>query len=260
MNAAIRPDHVDPAHVVDFDFWRPGPPGSDPFLAWTTLHGKPPLVWTPRNGGHWIVTRGEDVPKILADHERFSSRRAFIGMENAPRAVPLEMDPPDHAPLRKLLMPAFSPRSVKRWTEEAQQLAVELIEGFRGKGRCEFVRDFATQLPIIVFLKIVNLPLEHRPMLLEWVGTAIRASEAAARVRARESMNAYMVELVDRRLRNPCEKRRHVTFGNPVPACADHHDVANFEPPMQRHEGARFAEQQIQRVVRARVVFVVEAP
>jgi cytochrome P450 len=126
-------------------------------------------------------------------------------MENAPRAVPLEIDPPDHAPLRKLLMPAFSPRSVKRWADEAQHLAVELIEGFRGNGRCEFVRDFATQLPIIVFLKIVNLPLGHRAMLLDWVGTAIRASEASARVRARENMNAYMVELVDQRLRDPGE-------------------------------------------------------
>jgi cytochrome P450 len=204
MTATQIPAHVGPARVVDFDFWRPGPPGSDPFLAWTTaLHGKPPIVWTARNGGHWLVTRGEDIPKILADHERFSSRRVFIGMEGAPRSVPLEHDPPEHAPLRKLLMPAFSPRSVKHWADEAQRLAVELIEGFRSAGRCEFMREFATQLPIIVFLKIVNLPLEHRPMLLDWVSTAIRASEAEARARAREGMNAYMVDLVNRRLREP---------------------------------------------------------
>ena len=169
MNAvriAERPDHVDPALIVDFDFWQPGPPGGDPFLAWTTLHGKPPVVWTPRNGGHWIVARGIDVTKILADHERFSSRRAFIGMNDAPRAVPLEQDPPEHGPLRKLLLPAFAPRSVKRWSDEARRLAIELIEGFAPTGRCEFVREFAQQLPIIVFLKLVDLPLDHRLMLL----------------------------------------------------------------------------------------------
>lgn len=207
MNAlapTALPAHVDSACVVDFDFWRPGPPGCDPFLAWTqALQGKPPLVWTPRNGGHWLVTRGELIPKILSDAERFSSRRVFIGMEGAPRAIPLEMDPPEHAPLRKLLMPAFSPRSVKHWAGEAQQLAVELIEGFRAQGRCEFVNDFALQLPIIVFLKLVNLPLDHRTMLLEWVGTGIRASEPAARIRAREAMNAYTEDLVNRRRREP---------------------------------------------------------
>lgn len=221
MNALAsveRPAHVDPALVVDFDFWRPGPPGSDPFLAWTALHGKPPLVWTPRNGGHWLVTRGEDVPRILADYERFSSRRAFIGMDDAPRAVPLEQDPPEHGPLRKLLTPAFSPRSVKRWADEAQQLTLELIEGFRAAGRCEFVRDFARQLPIIVFLKIVDLPLEHRTMLLEWVGAGIRASDSAEQGRAREHLNAYMVELVERRLAQPGEdilsQALHADLGN----------------------------------------------
>src|SRR5581483_10050113 len=143
MNAvriAERPAHVDPALVVDFDFWQPGPPGCDPFFAWAALHGRPLLVWTAHNGGHWIVTRGVDVPKILADHERFSSRRAFIGMNDAPRAVPLEQDPPEHGPLRKLLLPAFAPRSVKRWSDEARRLAIELIEGFQPTGRCEFVR------------------------------------------------------------------------------------------------------------------------
>ena len=222
MTATRIPAHVDPARVVDFDFWRPGPPGCDPFLAWRdALHGKPTMVWTPHNGGHWLVTRGADIPKILSDHERFSSRRVFIGMEGAPRSVPLEHDPPEHGPLRKLLMPAFSPRSVKHWADEAQRLAVELIEGFRSAGRCEFMRDFATQLPIIVFLKIVNLPLEHRPMLLDWVSTAIRASEAEARARAREGMNAYMVDLVNRRLREP---------GDDILSQAINADLGNGQP------------------------------
>jgi hypothetical protein len=30
---AAIPAHVDPAQVVDVDFWRPGAPGADPFLA-----------------------------------------------------------------------------------------------------------------------------------------------------------------------------------------------------------------------------------
>jgi cytochrome P450 len=63
--------------------------------------------------------------------------------------------------------------------------------------------DFAYQLPIIVFLRLMNLPLEHRPMLLDWVGTGIRASDAEARARARQSMNQYLVDLVDSRLREP---------------------------------------------------------
>jgi len=198
-----RPAHVPEDRVVDFDFMQPGPAGSDPFAAWSRLHGRPPLVWTPRNGGHWIATRGEDIPRILADHERFSSSRAFIGLPERPRAVPLEYDPPEHGPLRKLLLPAFTPKAVRRWSEEAERLAIELIEGFRDKGHCEFMADFAQQLPMIIFLKIVDLPLDHRAMLVEWVNTGLRSTDETARQSARSNLNAYIADMVDRRTAHP---------------------------------------------------------
>jgi len=198
-----KPAHVPDELVYDFDFFRPGPEGSDPFEAWTVLHGLPPLVWTPHNGGHWLATRGEDIPNILKDYENFSSRRAFIGNNDRPRGVPLEYDPPEHGPLRKVLMPAFTPKAVSRWSEEARRLSIELIEGFRDKGRCEFIADFGQQLPMIIFLKIVDLPLEHREMLVEWVNTGLRSTDAEKRIAARASLNAYIAELIDARTANP---------------------------------------------------------
>ncbi|MGO8854153.1 MAG: hypothetical protein ACLQO1_00350 [Steroidobacteraceae bacterium] len=58
LPTVARPAHVAPELVVDVDFMRPGPQGSDPFEAWPKLHGPTPLVWTPRNGGHWLATLG----------------------------------------------------------------------------------------------------------------------------------------------------------------------------------------------------------
>jgi hypothetical protein len=63
--------------IVDFDFYHPsGPPGvdTDPHLTIKRLHAGPDIFWTPRNGGHWVVTRGADILRILADHVNFSSR------------------------------------------------------------------------------------------------------------------------------------------------------------------------------------------
>jgi cytochrome P450 len=198
-----RPAHVPAELLVDFDFMRPGPEGGDPFEAWSRLHGLPPLVWTPRNGGHWLATRGEDIPVILKNYELFSSRRAFIGMIERPKAVPLEYDPPEHGPLRKVLIPAFMPKAVAAWSDEARRLAVELIEGFKAAGCCEFIRDFAQQLPMIIFLKMVNLPLEHRQMLIDWVSTGLRSTDMTKRVRARANLNEYLANMLDHRLANP---------------------------------------------------------
>ena len=198
-----RPTHVAPHLVVDFDFMRPGPEGGDPFEAWTRLHGLPPLVWTPRNGGHWLATRGEDIPLILKNHEQFSSRRVFIGLNDRPRGVPLEYDPPEHSPLRNLLIPAFTPKSVAVWSAEARRLSIELIEGFKPDGGCDFIRDFAQQLPMIIFLKIVDLPLDHRQKLIDWVSTGLRSIDTAKRIAARANLNEYMETLLDQRLAAP---------------------------------------------------------
>lgn len=225
-----RPAHVSPELVVDFDFMRPGPEGGDPFEAWSRLIGLPPLVWTPRNGGHWIATRGDDIPAILKDHERFSSRRAFIGMVERPRAVPLEYDPPEHGPLRKVLLPAFTPKAVSVWSEEARSLSIELIEGFKANGGCEFVRDFAQQLPMIIFLKIVDLPLEHREMLIEWVNTGLRSTDEAKRIDARANLNAYIAGMVDSRTAEP---------GNDLLSQAIHADIGGRK--MNRDEALGLA-------------------
>jgi cytochrome P450 len=95
------------------------------------------------------------------------------------------------------------PKAVAAWTDEARRLAVELIEGFKTDGRCEFIRDFAQQLPMIIFLRIMNLPLEHRRMLIDWVSTGLRSTDMAKRVDARAHLNEYLAKLLDERLANP---------------------------------------------------------
>lgn len=204
-NAPVRtcPAHV-PGHLItDYDYMRPGPEGTDPLAAVTVLHGLPPVVWTPRHGGHWIVTKGDLIRPILKDHERFSSERVFIDTPGRPRGVPLEYDPPEHAPLRKLLMPAFTPKAVTRWADEARGLAAELIDGFRGRGGCEFVAEFAKQLPMIILLRMLDLPLEHRQRLVYWVSTGLRSTDPQEIRKVRGEFGAYMEDLVDRRTAEP---------------------------------------------------------
>ncbi len=208
-----------PDLVIDFDFMRPGPEGSDPLIEISRLIGRPPVVWTPRYGGHWVVTDGRIIPEVLGDYERFSSREVFIGMPpGRPRAVPLEYDPPQHTEFRKLLQPAFTPQAIKRWAEEARVLAVELTEEIAPKGRCEFVADFAKHVPMIIILRMLDLPLEHRETLIYWVSTGIRSVDQQERASVRDKLNAYIEDIVDRRTANP---------GDDVLSKAIHTDMEN---------------------------------
>lgn len=189
--------------TVDFDFYRPDYQGLDPFGAFTTLLGKPPVVWTPHNGGHWIVTNGRVSKEVLTDFERFSSESVFIPRVEHPRTVPLEFDPPEHTAMRRAIRGTFLPGPVKTMAAAARELAIELIEGFKPAGRCEFIADFAKQLPIIVWLRMMNLPLDHRLDLLDAVEAGIRPRDEAHRKWGRDYMNAYIGELVDDRMANP---------------------------------------------------------
>ena len=105
--------------------------------------------------------------------------------------------------MRKLLLPAFLPKAIRHWSDEACALAISLIKGFQGDGGCEFMHAFAYQLPIIIFLKIVDLPLDHREQLLGWVNTNLRSPDADARLAARVAFNDYIAKLMDERRAYP---------------------------------------------------------
>lgn len=165
-----RPDNVPVESVVDFDIFNP--PGGHPDIhaAWKALQDSTdrPIVWTPHNGGHWIALRGSLIEKILADHERFTSftvlvPKATVG--EAYRFFPLSLDPPQHFAYRSVLNHILMPKSVNRIERHVRSLAVELIEGFRQRGRCNFTHEFAEQLPLRIFMDMVRFPLSDLPRL-----------------------------------------------------------------------------------------------
>ena len=164
------PAHV-PAHLVfDFDVYNAAA-GITTFTSrLKRLHEPdvPEVFWTPRNGGHWVLTRGEDIHKVFADFEHFSNHALTVPRSAAPPIplYPIFLDPPDHATFRSLINPWFSPKAVAGLEPKARALAVELIEGLKPRGRCDFVTDFAQHLPIQVFMSIVDVPASDRHDLL----------------------------------------------------------------------------------------------
>ena len=207
MNAtqlAARPAHVPADHIVDFDYREPPGHATDVHLAWKTLHGGPDIVWTPRHGGHWIATRAADIDVMQTDHTRFSYRYMTIPkMPEAPQLAPLEYDPPDHAKYRQLLSPAFGPAVMQRLESDLRRLTIELLEEIVPRGRCDFFADFAKRLPVITFLRLVDLPLSDREHLLELTELSVRPKSEADRVAAFTGLEQYTQHWIVERRRNP---------------------------------------------------------
>lgn len=202
------PDYV-PAHlVVDFDLYDVKVEHDDYHGSLNQLHapGVPDIFWTPRNGGHWVATRGEDIYEIFKDADRFSSQMLVVPVErNDPNRVlpPINLDPPEQAKYRSLISPALSPKAVAALAVRAREQAVELIEGFYARGECDFVTEFAQHLPIGIFMAMVNVPTSDREMLMGWADQQVRPTSEEERHDAFVNIFSYAAKKIAERRAQP---------------------------------------------------------
>jgi len=171
LSVAQRPPHVRPDQVLDFDFFAFDAPDGEyqaQMMQAMRTPGTPDVFWTPRNTGHWVAARADAMEQVFMNPDLFSSSQFMVIKEmNAdPPLAPLMLDPPEHKKYRSLLMKAFTPSAVEGLAADARALAIDLIEGFKDKGRCAFIGDFALHLPITIFMSVVGWPLADREKLV----------------------------------------------------------------------------------------------
>jgi cytochrome P450 len=202
-----RPGHVPADRIIDFDIYNVKVENGDYQLALKTLHdpGMPEIMWTPYYGGHWLVTRPADIDTVLSDYAHFSTRHNLVPKvsNDAPPLLPQQVDPPEHMKYRALLVSALSTKAVGLLSESARELAISLIEGFKDRGECEFMSEFAHHLPIAIFMKIVNLPEEDKNLVVPFVNAWLRGQTEEIRTEGRMKMDAYGLQKVRERRINP---------------------------------------------------------
>jgi cytochrome P450 len=177
------PPHVPAELVFDFDLYDPPGAREDFHASWKSFQdGRPDMVWTPRNGGHWIAMRGKLIYEIFADHEHFSSKVIIVPRERGEeiKVLPTTLDPPEHGPYRKLLNAGLTAKVVRNLESDIRKLVVDTIEGFRDHGQCEFVTEFAEILPVNIFMRMVDLPVGDALMLKQWVDAILRPESAGS--------------------------------------------------------------------------------
>ena len=206
MNAALaaKPAHV-PAHlVVDFDYRSFPGHDSDVHLAWKKLHDGPDIFWSPRHGGYWVATRAADIDVMQTDHERFSHQHITVPPNvGFPPLAPLEFDPPAHGPLRALISPAFGPRPMQEIEADLRKLSRELLDRIVPRGECEFVDAYSKRLPIVTFLRLVNLPLADREHLLELTELSVRPRSQEDQATAFGGLQQYTQKWIEERRARP---------------------------------------------------------
>ncbi len=157
-----------------------------PFATLARLRRGQPVVWVrePDGPGCWLVLRYADVQTVLGRPDVFSSWLG--GTQTRDPATPealrfvrrmmLNMDPPEHTRLRRLLTKSFTPRAVGQLEDRIRGHAAAIVERATGSGisgRCDFARDVAADLPLLTLAEILGVPPEDRMLLFDWSNRVI---------------------------------------------------------------------------------------
>ena len=209
--ASPVPSHVPADLVVDVDFYHLPGAEQDVFAAWkeqldhwrTLRDGNSPLVWTVRNGGHWIAASADALEELFPDTTNLSNRSISIPSYEGLMIYPGQADGEEHAAYRGALMKQFTPNVVKGLREPIERIATDLINQIEPKGKCDFVAEFGYRLPIVLFLDMMDLPLSDGEYLLEQAHRTIRSTTDHEKHAALAAIFAYLAQVVAKRRADP---------------------------------------------------------
>lgn len=209
-----------PERVVDFDIFNP--PGVEEcyFSAWKRLLSPevPGVVWTTANGGHWIATKGPIVRALWEDAERLSSEVLAVtpGLGEIMQFIPLQLDPPEHAPYRVAVMKSLGAQFLKKIEPMVVQVARELIEELAPRGSCEFVTEFAEVMPVNIFLSLIDVPLADRPMLREFGKQLTRPDGSMTVEQLAQAADDYLWPFIAERMERPGDDLFSIILSQPI--------------------------------------------
>jgi unspecific monooxygenase len=243
---------ADPDGDADIDFAAVGfEPASttfiaDPYPVFGALRDRGRIHYYPPRRVH-LLTRFDDVhlalrSRALGREYRHRYSPAEFGQPVADDRWPswreserwslLNLEPPDHTRLRRLVSAVFTARSVAALRPAIEQISRRTLiaalgaANDRGAGDFDLIADYAQPYSVEVICALLGVPAEDGPRLLDWSHAIVKMYELhtaerqqVAAERAAEEFVGYVRELIAARRR-----RRQADLISELTAVADQGD------------------------------------
>lgn len=197
---------------------------NDPYRYYATLREQVPIFYWEAYD-LWCFAAHEDVNAILRDR-RFGRQILHLTTRDALGWPPiradlqpfydeerhslLELEPPDHTRIRKLVQKGFMARQIERLRPRIAALTHELIDSFIAWGQVDLLPHFATPLPVTIIAELIGIPTSMNSQLLDWSHAMVKmyelersAENERAAVQATTDFVAYLREFVGYRRQKP---------------------------------------------------------
>jgi cholest-4-en-3-one 26-monooxygenase len=177
-----------PALPVGFDFTDPALwQNRRPVEEFAKLRRAAPVWWNAqsdetsggfRDGGYWVVSKLADIKEISKHPDLFSSERkgAIIRLPGditpdqmaVTGALLVNMDPPKHSKIRRIISKGFTPRAVENLRAALTERAARIVHGAKQAGGGDFVEQVACELPLQAIAELIGVPQSDRRKLFDW--------------------------------------------------------------------------------------------
>ncbi|HEV2950996.1 MAG TPA: cytochrome P450 [Actinomycetota bacterium] len=206
--------------------YRPSDPAfiADPYPVFAELRDRHPVIYD-ESTNQWVISRHADVARLLRDRNlgrtyQHIASDADFGRKPPPAwhapfhelndAGMLDLEPPDHTRLRRLVSKAFTPRTVADMAARVQAIVDGLVDRALDAREFDLIADIAEPLPVTVIAELLGIPDADRHLLRPWSNDyclmfELDPSEASARrsVAAAEAFGAYLHDLIVERRARP---------------------------------------------------------
>jgi cytochrome P450 len=202
---------------------------ADPYPYYEVLRREAPVHQIVPGLPFWALSRYDDVAFALHNPQIFSSTafREIIEQSPAPGelapngsalqghrvfATPMliSVDPPDHAPMRRIVNRGFTPRRIREMEPRIREITTAYLDKALGGERMELVADLAIPLPVTVIAELLGIEPGRRDEFKHWSDaivfgmSGISGEYSAADVRgAADEMADFFDRIADERRRHP---------------------------------------------------------
>lgn len=176
-------------------------------------------TWIARGTFAYTVFTYEDCQAILRDkrwHNAASLATEMMGV-NDPRIKErrresiLSAEGDVHTRLRRLVAPAFSPRSADRLRPFMREVVNSLVDAVAPAGRCDLAADVCDPYPIPIICELLGAPAKDWQLFSQWAEDVLRifnataADEVEVIVAAQDALDDYTRKLIAERRNRPAD-------------------------------------------------------
>ena len=159
----------------------------------------------------WGVASFDAVLAVAKDPSTFSNAGG-IRPDMGPLAMMIDMDDPAHVHRRMLVNKGFTPKRVRSSEDDVRRICDTIIDRVSERGECDFVRDIAAPLPMIMIGDMLGIAPEDRDDVLRWSDDMVSAQggnvsdEVVLRsIASFTEYTAYCTQAIEDRRRRPTD-------------------------------------------------------